>query len=128
MHRRAGLLLALLLGVGTGWVLAGVTVPDPWGTLILVAVGLVGGLLLRSWWSLLVIPVEVIVGTVLWVSLACHGCNSLGPLGDVILIASGVLDDVPLVLGAAAGTAAGALLRRRYLAASKTSQAFGGGT
>ena len=75
--------------------------------------GLVGGLLMGSWWSLALAPAAIIVSWWLWRRVECIGCPSgqeqLALLGMVMLATflSGLA-----ALGAAAGTLGAKLVSR----------------
>ncbi len=72
-----------------------------------VAIGLLGALVARSWWALVVLPAAVLVARELWAAIACAGC----PRHDEDTLTIRLLVDLPFSGGAAAlGAAAGVLL------------------
>ncbi len=77
-------------------------------------VGVVGGLLIRSWWSTAIVPIAFI--TTFWIAreFTCPGCSGptydLGILGAIIY---GFIGLIPMMFGAVLGAATGRFLEKR---------------
>lgn len=72
--------------------------------LVVAAIGLVGGLVMRSWWALVVAPVALIGTAELWEAVACAACP---PAREALVILTVVYYGGPAALGAAVGTLLG---------------------
>ena len=72
-----------------------------------IAIGLVGGLLMRSRWSPILAPAAILGGGEIWAVLACAACSRGDRDGFFIwLLLQLVYQGLPAALGAAGGTLA----------------------
>ena len=98
-------ILRAMLGavVVGGLYILSVSLPGPggaWGLLVLAVIGLIGGTIIRSWWSVGLVPAALFGTVMVWRVITCPGC----PPGPDYL-ASYIAVLVTVALAAALGTA-----------------------